>query len=624
MFELAKSEFVRYQKWALLIVIVLLAVFGFISTLKPLLEANGAQSALVNMTFLSVSLFFGILQMALYKRANQWTYLIHRPISPAKIYCGLSGAGILLLVCALGLPWFISMVGLDLFTHTVVESRHYLQVVFLLLTCIVCYLIGTLMVLNASYGIAGLLVILVIVLAPVAKNTLVQFAPVILILAGLFYLNIKSFKPDLSRYLTQPFSLVLLAVPLSFAMLFVLTMVATMTFYHLPNFIAGTHPDNNPVEGTYRYIWTYDEADTPEYILQNTETALAKNMIQQAKLANIDWVDTDNWTFPRKGQLYTDDYQYSLSHKQTNSTWQFSHSEMVLVGISSTTGKPVGILGKNGFVDTMALVTNNDRFIDVPFLLGEKHLMTRTVLYQVNFTEKLLSQKYSLEGDEFFIGTPDMHKNFITINTNKHTMLFDPQAYQDEYQQAVPDYVIPHPVPVKNLYALRVFQLADGYLFTYFGSDYFGFDRPGAQAFYAKLSGEIEYVGGREFTVYSHPEWIRNSLYVVSPVLWGAQNVMFNSIEPAKKHIYSLSEIREIDFPKQVIKLAILLHIISVLGAIVICRRHRLKPAQVATWISLCAFLSVPALAACLMLNPWRPVEEPTKAQLNAEAVNPA
>jgi hypothetical protein len=621
MFELAKSEFFRYQKWALLIVIALLAVFGFISRLKPLLEANQAQSVLINVTFLSASIIFGILQMTLYKRANQWVYLIHRPINPAKICCALCGAGMLLILIALGLPWLIAMLGMDMFTHAVVESRHYLHIVFLLMTCMMCYLIGTLIILNASFGIVGLLVMLVLVLVPTAKNTLVQFLPLLVMLSGLFYLNIKSFKPDLSQFLSQPFSLVLLVVPLSFAMLFCLTLIATLTLYHVPKFMAGTHPDNNPVEGTYRYIWTYDEADTPEYILQNTDSALAKNMIQQAKLAEINWIDVDNWTFPRKGQLYVDDYQYALSHKKTKSIWQFSHSEMLLVGISSITGKPLGLFGKNGFIEDLVSVTKNDRFVEVPFLLGDKHMMTRTVIYQVNFNEKLLSEKFSLPNDEYFIGTPDIHKNFISLTTNKNILLFDPQVYRDEYQQATPDYAVPHPVSVKNLYAVRAFQLADGFLLTYFGNDHFGFERPGAEALYAKLSGEIERVGGREFTIYTHPAWVRNALYVISPILWGAQTVMYHYIEPepSQKGVFSVSEIRQMVFPKEVNSLAIILHIVSVLGAIVMCRRHRFKSAQVATWISLCAFLSLPALAACILLNPLRTNRK--KADITSESV---
>jgi hypothetical protein len=107
-------------------------------------------------------------------------------------------------------------------------------------------------------------------------------------------------------------------------------------------------------------------------------------------------------------------------------------------------------------------------------------------------------------------------------------------------------------------------------------------------------------------------------------VLWGAQNVMINTIEPDSRHIYSLAEIRAIDFPEEVIKIAIILHIISVLGAIVMCRRHRLKPAQVATWISLCTFLSLPALVACLLLNPLRPDGKTPVAKPADKAVNPA
>jgi hypothetical protein len=617
MFELGKSEFFRYQKWAILIVIVLLGALGFISKIKPLLQADQGQSALVNMLFLGACIIFGLLQMALYKRSNQWTYLIHRPISPAKIYFALCGAGVLLIVIALGLPWLIAMFGLDMFTHTVVESRHYLHIVFLLLTCIMCYLIGNLVVLNASFGIASMLVMVIIVLAPTAKNTLVQFLPVTVFVMVLLYLNIKSFKPDLSRYLTQPFSLVLLAVPLSFAMLFCLTIGITMVFYHVPKFIAGTHPDNNRVENTYQYIWTYDETDTPAYILENTDTVLAQNMIQQAKLADVDWIEADSWTFPRKGQLYIDDFQYALTHKKTNSMWQFSHSQMVLVGISQTTGKPVGALGQNGFISDMDSVKDSDRFVEVPFLLGETHMMTRAVIYQVNFNEKQLSEKFSLDNNEFFIGTPRPKDNFISILTNKNILLVDPRSYRDEYQQISPDYVIPHPVPIKNISGVRAFQLADGYLLTYFGTDYFGYDRPGTQAFYAKLSGEVEFVGGREFTIHAHPPWIRESLYMISPILWGSQNILFNYIEPNQPNIKTWSEIREIKMPKQVNTLAIILHIVSVIGAIVMCRRHKLKPAQVATWISLCAFLSLPALVACILLNPLKVEKKPVPLKKN-------
>ena len=235
--------------------------------------------------------------------------------------------------------------------------------------------------------------------------------------------------------------------------------------------------------------------------------------------------------------------------------------------------------------------------------------MTRTIIYQVNFSDKLLNEKFTLSNNEVFITRPTIRDNFVSIATNKNIMLFDPPSYRDEYQQVTPDYVIPH--PIKTEHSVMAFQLADGYLLTYFGTDYFGYDRPGAQAFYAKLSGEVEYVGGREFTTHAHPAWIRESLYMISPILWGSQNILFNYIEPNQPNIKTWSEIREIKMPKQVNTLAIILHIVSVIGAIVMCRRHKLKPAQVVTWISLCAFLSLPALVACILLNPFKVESKP-------------
>jgi hypothetical protein len=615
MFELGKSEYIRYQKWAVLIALILLAAFGFISKMKPLLEASNAQSAIVNLAFLSGSFLFGVLQMALYKRTNHWTYLIHRPISPSKIYLGLCGAGLTLISIALGLPWLLSMLSLDIFTPTVVESRHYLHVVFLLLTCFVAYLVGSLVVLNASYGAITLIMMLALAITPIAKNNFVQFFPVVVMVIGLIYLNIKSFKPDLSRHLTAPLSIILMAIPMSFAGLFLLTMGITLTFYHVPKFIAGTHPDNNPVENTHRYTWSYDSADIPEYILAQTDSPLAEYIIQQTKLANVGWIDGDMWTFPRQGQLYVDDYQYSFQHKKTGSVWQFSHSDMLLIGTNKLTGQPLGILGMNGFKNSLSDVEPQDRFVEVPFLMGENQLMTRKVIYQVNFNEKTLGKKFTPPEGEYFINLPRAHDNYVSVATNKNIFLFDPRAYSDEYQSAEPDYALAHPVSTKTRSQIRTFQLADGYVFAYFGSKHFGFDRPGAQVFYVKLDGTVEYVGGREFTKFTHPNWIRHALYMFSPILWSAQNMMFNYIEPDQRTMLSLSEIRELNFPKDVNVVAIILHIISVFGALVMSRRHRLRPAQVATWVSLCAFFSLPALAACILLNPFK---------VEAKSVKPA
>ena len=607
MFELGKSEFFRYQKWAVLVCVILLGVFGFITKLKPFLDPSAEQTALIYLLFIGGSFAFGIIQMALHKRVNHWTYLIHRPIETSQIYIALCTAGIAIIFVGFGLPYLIMVTSLDAFGSSVVDTRHYLYVLFLLLTCTMSYLIGSLVVLNASWGIALLMIMLVLVLLPNPDNHFKQFFPIIFIVASLLYLNIKSFKPDLSLHLKQPFSLVLLAVPMCFALAFCIILSSTV-FYHIPRFIAGNHPDNNPVDGSYTYLWEYDAKEFPAYILEKTDTVLAKQMIRQAKLADEEWIDADTWTFPRKGQLYVNDKQYSLNHSGTNSIWQFSHDEMLLIGLHKTTGEPIGILGKNGFIEKDTKVMESDRFIEVPFLLGEKYFMTKTTIFQVNFDENLLEVKYQLQGQEEFIGIPQLKEHFVAVSTNKNILLFDPRSYNDEYVELIPDYVVPHPVATKFLYGVKSYRLADGYLLTYFNRHHFGYDQPGAEAYYINLDGDVAWVGGREFTVHSHPAWIRHLHYITSPIIYASNNMLFHFLEKEETgygHL-SLSEIRSFNYPSYVNYIAIFLHVISVLGAILLCRKHKLSPAQVATWVSLCAFLSLPALISMLLLNPWK------------------
>ena len=58
MFELGKSEFIRYQKWAILVCVILLGTFGFISKIKPFLDPVSEQTALIYLLYIGGS--FGV------------------------------------------------------------------------------------------------------------------------------------------------------------------------------------------------------------------------------------------------------------------------------------------------------------------------------------------------------------------------------------------------------------------------------------------------------------------------------------------------------------------------------------------------------------------------------------
>ena len=89
MFELYKSEFSRYRKWSLILLGALLGVFLLVSKLKAILEGDALQNFAFTAYAVMGGLIFGVVQMLLHKRTNNWTYLVHRPLSAHKIYAAL-------------------------------------------------------------------------------------------------------------------------------------------------------------------------------------------------------------------------------------------------------------------------------------------------------------------------------------------------------------------------------------------------------------------------------------------------------------------------------------------------------------------------------------------------------
>lgn len=604
MFELFRSEYSRYKNWGYLAFFTILVVFGFIAKIKPFLQDHPLQTAGTNMILIGGSFIFGVVQMVLHKRTNHWTYLIHRPLSTTHIYSGLTLAGLSLIACIVIVPWFIMVAGIDLFRPTVVDTRHYIYILFLFLTSTLAYLIGQLTVLSASKGILTFTMLFVPILALKHTSNMALLLPVSLMIAGMLYLNVKSFQPDLSRYLKNPLSIILLAVPMSFTFVFILLMSTTL-FYHVPKFIAGTHSDNNPQNGSLGYIWQKEGKDRPAYVLENSNHPLAKNLIEQTALTESVYLDMDVWTFPRKGQMYVDDLNYALVNSTTNTTWQFSHSSMLLEGRRSTTGETIGALGRNGFIEEAHLAKDSDRFEQVPYLLGKQFVMTTQTIYQVNFVERSLDIKHQLLDDEVYISPLKFRQNDIAVATSKRILLFNLEDIVNSYDIAEPDYVVPHPSTLENMRFVYTYQLAQGYMLLYFSREQFGFDKPGAEILLARLGGQTESIGKRQFTLYAHPAWIRHFNYLISPTLHTAQFSFLHMLEPQDLTLASFERLKARQYPQHIYVISLILHLFSALIVFRLTRLHQQSKGQIITWVCLAAILGLPALCSFILLNPW-------------------
>jgi hypothetical protein len=515
----------------------------------------------------------------------------------------------LCITLVLTVPWLIMVTGIDAFTVTVVDTRHYTYILFMLFCALTGYLVGTLAALNPSKGAILLAILLLIVMNPRPSNDVAQYVPMLVVLVVLYALNVVSFKPDLGTHVRRPWAIVLMALPMCYALTYGLAL-STLVYYHIPRFVMGTHPDNHPVNGTVEYMWSVQGADLVAYALEGSDDPRVAYYVKQAELADEDWISTGVWTYPRPGQLHTQDLQYSLTPKGTNEVWQFSHDEMLMVGHSSIGQKPLGAIGIGGFLGSVAEAAEEDRFTSVPMMVGEKFLATPDVIYQVNFDERRLDVKHRPAAGEQYIGRPQMGENYVALVTDKHVLMFDPSVMADDYETAEADYVIEHPVPVGNIRFIDTFRLVDGYLFLYRGANFFGFDQPGSMVVHAKLGGGAEVIHSRHYTVQRHPAWIRHFMEMISPVLHLMDNAYLSTVEPTNADYTSPEELFAREYPASIYWGAAILMVLSAFLVMVLCRRHHLGRAQTVTWVVLGAVLSVPAVVAFLLMNPWR-VEEP-------------
>src|SRR5688572_29371146 len=124
MVNLFKTEVLRHLNWVLILAVAhFLMLYYMFSLGSSFTYGEGSVFWL-----LATAIFagiFGVFQMKLHKRSNDWVYLLHRPLPPAKIHIALTLAGGVLLILALVFPAVAMLVIMHIDGHLGTELRHY-------------------------------------------------------------------------------------------------------------------------------------------------------------------------------------------------------------------------------------------------------------------------------------------------------------------------------------------------------------------------------------------------------------------------------------------------------------------------------------------------------------------
>lgn len=605
MYALLKAEFIRHRRWAILALLLQLGIWIFASRFGPVLEISGAMRSLSYLAIVLLCFGFGALQMYLHRRQNDWVFLIQRPLAPARIYLALASAGFALIAIAIPLAWVLFVAGLDTLTSGVVDVRHYLHGLFSFCAALCAYLLGSLVISSASRGAVLLIGLLTVVVTNISASTPLAFFIASLAIGLLLYLNAKSFLPDPKRHLSDAPSITLMSVSMQFGIVFMLVL-STSIFYHAPRFVIGNHPDNNPKQGTYSYFWRLNESQRIAYLLKDSDAPDAKSLIRQAELADYERLHTSPERFAERGQLHFLDEQSSLLHEQSNTRWSFSHDQMLLQGNHMITGEVIGFMGRNGFILPDSEANAADRFISVPFLVGERYLQTREALFEIDFRDRILSTKFALPNDDQFVTRPEFREHFAALTSNEHLYLFDIEQFAEVQSTALPDYVIEHPDMFSHGAFVELYRMVDGYLIVYHSAHYRNFDEPGADVLYASLDGEIDLLHSVPFPVSIHPAPIAHFDFLLSPLLHVAKQQLYSLIR-LENHATSTG-FGALDFPAQssVYVTLSILFLGSIIAVLVLGKRLALGRTKTILWTALALLFGLPAFISFLLMNKLR------------------
>ena len=601
---LFKMEFIRYRLWTVAFSVLMLLMHTYLSLGGVFNGVN--QAEVLKVVAIVISAAFGLVQFILHKRINHWTYLIHRPLKIKQIYHALVGVGLLNIVIVTVLPYFLVLIGKDVFTTEVVDNREYTALLFILSLSMVAYLISVLVALSPNYLFVLLYLSLGFVLLSLKpSNTLAQFLPPIIVVALMVTLTYLYFKPDLRDQQPTVLTAPLLTLPLALG-IHALLVLAMLIVFDLPRMMLGIHPNTNPPEGSLEYIDAQaSESDRLRYILKGSNHRSKENYIRQVELADKEEINMHTYAFPFRGQIETSRQLQYFDQSQKNTEWTFSHDDMLYQGRHWLTGEIVGYFGVKGFASDKSPLMTEQQFKRVPLALTSNLVVTNKTLYWIDVDENSIIVKLALEGDEQFLDIVRRREHYAYALTNRRVLLFDNRELFVDSLPVTPSYSVPLPSPFRQVSKVTTYRLVDGYLFTFTGRNLYGFDQPGVEIAHARIDGTVEPVYSRQFNRHTQPAWLRHNEEMLSPVMMTMVMTLMHWMQPDAVDNDTPAEIidRFMSLPVQVWVLIILWHSLSALGAWWISRKHQLSTVMRATWISLSGIFGLAALICCYLLN---------------------
>ena len=617
MWHLMKSELLRFRGLALGFALAHLLLLRVVSMFTDLYLPSMAKLMPGVVLYSLCGLILGIYQYGSYRSINRWTYLIHRPLQPWRIFLALSGAGALLLFLVIGMPWVLVTALVDGLAGQWVDLRHYWMGAFLFGTSLSFYLAGAYITLSKAKAALVALGLPVFFLTWHAVGLWI-FVPQLAVVLALAALALSVFKPDLSTPVRKPAAVAVNAVALQLVFLMAVTalsgtlfQVGLITSLHgVKGFSVHDWSSYFP-EGTYGYV-DYSTGQ-PEKVLAHGLALLdsehgefLKRQLALTETASVP-LHAKRYPAPVRHQLLHADRNLVLVDEEHEEVWTFRHDRMLFEGRSTTSGASAGWLGVRGPGEAENTVAETERFERVPLVLGNRWLLTERRLYQFDPKTREVRERFVLPEGERVLSTWSDHGSFTTLVSDRALYLLEAEDSEDELSRLVAEAVVPLPDDGRYLQGVEVAELLDGYLFSFL---YGQFDNAGyvdSRQVVVELGseGRMETLAERPL-VAGLPALYRYRAFVASPVVESFRDLLWSGIAPRRWSRVGFSEIATRRVPGSVLWAALAVALLSAILTAWVARRRRLTPRQRWGWTVGSFLTGVPGLLSFLFLTPKR------------------
>ena len=606
--DLFFSECRRFRNAALIFATVHLVLQLFVNRLFDFLQLRYEPHMIALALYLLAALAFAMVQFGTYRQPSRWLWLLHRPLERATIFGAIAAASAVLIVFAVGLPALLTVVCTDWLSTRVVDTRHYLLVLQLVLLTMMAWLGGSYVILNGRRSAIVVLLLPLLMVAHLASGY-VMLAPSILCLALMAWVAYGTFKPDRTA---PPAGSMLAAsaVPLQLGFYFAIIWAGSV-MYQNALMLTGAHPINRPLPPPGGFTES-TRSEGPALFTRGLAGAIvpaAPHWRRQVALPGSANFEPSVRQYPVRHQLSnTDSLRFVDSTR--NIEWTFSHDAMLFKGRDMYTMQDRGVLGAKGSGDATP-------FGAVPLLADGGYVMLPQQLLVRDADSGAVRSLLTLRAPETLAREPVAVGDIWYVITNERLIAFARPALNAPNAQLKERYSLALPGPFSSLDRIDIAALLDGSLVSFsFGRGMASGAGDASQVILlVDASGKPREVARRQLThdfhaLFEHHDWW------ISPLLHQALALPDALLD--KGRIPDAGDPPQRGRPPSVWLAALTASVLSALAGWYWLRRASITPLRRAGWLASCMLLGPPALASMLVLQARPPKSIPDTTPASA------